>query len=117
MNPKRHKLAVCIVLIGLLCGCSRDRVELLKEWTDIDLSGTGIIVALIVREDLDEVGYSILVHESDREALLKEIDKVSGGMCIQYIEEGKGCHYTSAKGHSVFITKETSENYQVLTSG
>lgn len=116
MKRVRHAAAIALVA-GMTIACAQDAAQRLKLRTDIDLTGEKAKVSFLDRKDLDQVGYHIALDENGERGFLEAIEKVSGGMCREFVISGEGCHYRSKHGHDVFVSKSGSGAYQIYTSG
>jgi len=108
---------VCLILlVAGISGCEKPNKQLAR-FTDIVTDGMHADVSIVLRDDLDEPAYIILVPK-DREQDFERVFEVAAGeFCLKSLLSGQGCSYTSKAGHTVFVEKNGPGKYSILTSG
>ena len=107
----------CVFGSLLITSCSYDATAQLLKFTDIDIGGTSARVSIVLRKDLDEPGYTIVVSKNREQAFDLAFEKAAGKDCLRLVIDRSGCHYNSKHGHDVFVERTSSLTYSIYTSG
>jgi hypothetical protein len=73
--------------------------------------------AFVLRKDLDEPGYTIVVPKGREQAFNLAFEKAAGKDCLRLVIDRSGCHYNSKHGHGVFVERTSLLTYSIYTSG
>ncbi len=101
----------------LMTSCSEDATVQLLKFTDIDVAGTSAHVTFVLRNDLDQPGYTIVVPKDREQAFDLAFESAAGKDCLRLVIDQSGCHYNSKHGHDVFVERTSPLTYSIYTSG
>jgi hypothetical protein len=101
----------------LIMSCSEDATEQLLKFTDLDIAGTSAHVSFVLRKDLDQPGYTIVVPKDRQQAFDLAFERAAGKDCLRLVIDQSGCHYNSKHGHDVFVERTSPLTYSIFTSG
>ena len=109
--------ALCVFGSLLIASCSYDATAQLLKFTDIDIDGTSAHVSFVLRKDLDQPGYTIVVPKGREQAFDLAFEGAAGKECLRLVIAQSGCHYNSKHGHDVFVQRTGPLTYLIYTSG
>jgi hypothetical protein len=121
LSPKKMIMrAISILYVFgslLMTSCSEDATVQLLKFTDIDVAGTSAHVTFVLRNDLDQPGYTIVVPKDREQAFDLAFESAAGKDCLRLVIDQSGCHYNSKHGHDVFVERTSPLTYSIYTSG